>query len=397
MKIDRIETFILKAPLGKERFYYSQLPVGERTSLIVKITTDDGLVGWGEAGVSMPVEHVASFIHDVAAARVLGRDALATETLWNELYCATRDYGRKGTPIDGLSGIDVALWDIRGKEAGKPVHALMGGAYRETVRSYATGLYYRGEDVRDIEASVAQVRRECEGFLEAGFTAIKGKVGLLSVKEDARRMEAARETVGDDFLLMTDANHAYNRHSAVQMGHALEALDYYWFEEPLVPEDIHGCAELRKRLSIPIAGGECEYTRYGMLDLLRTDAVDILQPDISACGGLSEGQKIIALATAFHTPVRLHVWGSGVSIAAALQMTAMIPPTPHTAFPTTPENDAMFEYDRNPNPLRDELVAGDFELEGESLRIPQGPGLGVEINEAALDHFAVAKRVSVRD
>jgi len=396
MKIDRIETFILKAPLGAERFYSSQAAFGERTSLLVRVTADSGLAGWGECGVSMPVEHIATYIHDIVARRALGRDPLSTEPLWHDLYSFSRDFGRQSTPLEAMSGLDVALWDIRGKEAGKPVHALMGGAFRDRVRSYATGLYYRGAGVKDVASALAQVREEAQRYLEMGFTAIKGKVGLLSIRDDIRRMETAREAVGDEFLLMADANHAYNFAGARRMGEALAALKYHWFEEPLVPEDVEGCAELRRRLAIPIATGECEYTRYGFLRLLKAGAADVLQPDLSKCGGLSEGQKILAVAGAHHTPLCLHVWGSGVAIAAALQLTAIMPPLPHTCFPRAPENDAMFEYDRNPNPLRDELLVESFRLDGEALRIPQGPGLGIEVNEEALRRFCVAARESKR-
>ncbi|OIO95365.1 MAG: hypothetical protein AUJ96_26880 [Armatimonadetes bacterium CG2_30_66_41] len=396
MHIDRIETFTLKAPLGAERFYWSQNVACERTSLLVRITTTDGLAGWGEAGVSMPVEHLATYIHDVLAPRLLGRDPLQTEPIWHELYGFSRDFGRKGACVDALSGVDLALWDLRGKEAGKPVHALMGGAHRDRVRSYATGLYYRGEDALNADAAVAQAREEAQGYVAKGFSAIKGKVGLLSIRDDVRRLEAVRGTVGADFLLMTDANHAYNFHSAVRMGEALQALDFFWFEEPLVPEDLRGCAELRRKLSIPIATGECEYTRFGMLEVLRAEAADILQPDLCRCGGLSEGQKILALSTAYHTPVCLHAWGSGVALAAALQLTAVIPPTPYTFAPRAPENEPLFEFDRNPNPLRDELLTSPFELEGESLLIPQSPGLGIEIDSGALDRFTAAYRESRR-
>jgi len=395
MKIERIETFLLKASLtGNDRFYSSQAPFGDRNSLVVKISTDDGVVGWGESGVSMPLQHVQTYIHDILAPRLLGRNALATEPIWHELYAFSRDFGRKATPIDALSGIDIALWDIRGKEAGKPVHALMGGAYRETVRAYATGLYYREQDLADPKGAVDRVRLEATAYRESGFSAVKGKIGLLSARDDIRRMEAAREAVGDEFLLMTDANHAYNRHTARTVGNALHELGYWWFEEPLVPEDIEGCAALRSELDIAIAAGECEYTRYGMLDLLRAGAVDILQPDISACGGLSEGQKILALATAFHTPVCFHVWGSGVAVSAALQLTAVIPPTPHTAAPRAAENDPMFEFDRTRNPLRDDLVVGGFTLADETLSIPDGPGLGIEIDTGVLDQFTQRKQES---
>lgn len=395
MRIDRVETFILKAPLdGEARFYSSQAAFGERASLVVRVDTDDGLTGWGESGVSMPVDHLAAYTHDVLAPRVLGRDPLQTEPLWDELYSCARDFGRKGASVDALSGIDIALWDIRGKEAGRPVHVLMGGPFRDRVRAYATGLYYRESDLSDPVGAASRACDEAASFVESGFSAIKGKVGLLSLKDDIRRMAAVRAAVGPEFLLMTDANHAYHRHTARTMGEALQDLDYYWFEEPLVPEDIEGCAELRRQLSIAIAAGECEYSRWGMLGLLKAGAVDILQPDLARCGGLSEALKILALASAYQTPVCPHVWGSGVAVAAALQFCALIPPIPYTAAPRAPENEPMFEFDRTPNPLRDDLVSGGIRVEAEALRIPPTPGLGIEVDIDVLERFAVERRDS---
>lgn len=392
MKLDRIETFVLKAPLGAERFWYSQTPCGERASLLVRVTTDSGLAGWGEGGVSMPVDHVATCVHDAFAPRLLGRDPRATEPIWDDLYTHSRDWGRKATPIDALSAIDIALWDIRGKEAGKPIHALLGGAFRDRVRRYATGLYYRGADPEDVASQIAQVREEAQRHVATGFTAIKGKIGLLSVDDDLRRMEALREAVGDDVLLMTDANHAYNRHRALRVGRALERLGFHWFEEPVVPEDLDGCAALRRQLDIPIATGETEYTRYGFLEILRRDAADVLQPDLARCGGLSEARRILALATSFHVPLCLHVWGSAVALAAALQFTAAIAPCPHTALPRAPENEPMLEYDCSPNPLREELLATPLEVEGDRVLIPQGPGLGIELAPDALARHTAAHR-----
>jgi len=396
MRIDRIETYLLKVPLGKQRFYSSQLAFPERTSLLVRMTTDTGLVGWGECGQWGPGEHVASCIHDVLAPYVLGRDPLASERIWHDLYSYSRDFGRKSTPVEAISGIDIALWDIRGKESGKPIHALLGGAFRERVRPYATGLYYRGQNVEDLPSAVAQLKDEAQRYVEKGFTAMKGKIGLLSVRDDVRRMEAVREAVGDEVLLMADANHAYTRHSALRMGLALQALDFHWFEEPVVPEDLDGHAALRRRLSMAIATGECEYTRYGFLEILRKDAADVLQPDLCACGGLSEGMRIYALATSCHTPICPHVWGSGVALAAALHFCAVQAPLPHTAFPRAPENELMLEYDCNPNPLRDELLVENFRLEEQMVRVPQGPGLGIEINPDVLKQYTVQRKESRR-
>jgi D-galactarolactone cycloisomerase len=397
MKVERIETFVLKAALGEERFFSSQARFADRASLIVRVTTDSGLVGYGEGGVSMPVAHLATFVHETIAPRLLGRDPLQTGPVWHELYGSFRDFGRAGACVDAISGIDIALWDIRGREAGRPIHALMGGAFRDRVRAYATGLYYHEDDLRDPVGAVSRVRDEAAAHVEAGLSAIKGKVGLLSLPDDIARMAAARETIGDECLFMSDANHAYNRHFAGRMGRALEELGCYWFEEPLVPEDVEGCAALRRELSVAIAAGECEYTAHGMLRLLAADAVDVLQPDICVCGGPTEAQRVLALASAFHAPVCPHVWGSGIAVAAALQFTAVIPPTPFTAAPHAPENEPMFELDRTPNPLRDELVSSGYRLEGDMMLIPQGPGLGIEIDEEALGRLAVDRRETTCD
>jgi len=396
MKIERIESFVVRAPLAEQRFYFSQRLCGARESLLVKVTTDAGTVGWGEGGVSMPAEHAAGALHTLIAPRALGQSALATDPLWHDVYAFTRDFGRKSTPIDALSALDIALWDIRGKEAGKPVSALLGGSFRQSVRAYATGFYYHESDLADPDRAIAHVRDEAQQHLDAGFTAMKGKIGLLPVADDLRRMQALRDHVGADILLMTDANHAYNRHTAASVGRALEQLGYAWFEEPLVPEDVPGCAALRAKLTIPIATGETEYTRFGFLELLRADAADILQPDLARCGGISEARRIQALASAFCTPVIPHVWGTGVAMAAALQFLATLEPTPHTAAPHAPENEPMLEYDRSPNPLREELLAEPIRLDGDAVAIPQAPGLGIEIARDALDRFCVARRESTR-
>ncbi|MBN2452193.1 MAG: mandelate racemase/muconate lactonizing enzyme family protein [Lentisphaeria bacterium] len=395
MRIDRIETFVLQAPLpSAARFYSSQGFFARRSSLLVCVTTDAGLCGWGESGVSMPVAHLATYIHEVLAERLLGRDPLETEPIWHELYSFSRDFGRKGACIDAMSGLDTALWDIRGREAGKPIHALLGGAYRDRVTAYATGFYYAEGDLQDPAAAVDRVRLEAEGHREAGFRAMKAKIGLLPFADDLARLEALRETAGDNTLLMADANHAYHRATARRVGGVLDDLGFHWFEEPVVPEDVAGCAALRRALRVAIASGECEYTRWGMLDLLRSGAVDILQPDVSACGGISETQKIVALATAHHTPVCLHVWGSAVAFAAALQVTASIPPIPHTAAPRPGDNEPLFEFDRTANPLRDLLIDGGFRLRDGSLDIPDGPGLGIDVRRETLDRFTVSRRVS---
>jgi D-galactarolactone cycloisomerase len=390
MRIAAIDTFLLKAPLGKERFYWSQRDCPERTSLLVRIRTDSGLEGWGECGQYGPGEPPAAFINSVLAPRLLGKNPLDTGVLWDEMYNTVRDFARKGAAIEAISGIDVALWDLAGKQYAKPVCELLGGAFRNRIRAYATGCYYRGDDVRDYHAALPALRDEAKGYVDAGFAAVKGKVGLLSIDEDTERVRAIREAVGDGVLLMMDANHAYNFHSARRMGKALESLDVLFFEEPVVPEDLDGYARLRQSLDLAVAGGELEYTRYGFLDLFRKGCVDIAQPDIGCAGGLSEVKRIEALSTAFHVQLVPHVWGSGVALAAALQLCATLAPVPHTAFPQAPLNEPMIEFDKNPNPLRDDLLKTPIRLDGQCVPVPQGPGLGIEIDEEVLDKYGCA-------
>jgi D-galactarolactone cycloisomerase len=173
------------------------------------------------------------------------------------------------------------------------------------------------------------------------------------------------------------------------MGRVLERLGVLWFEEPVVPEDRAGYRRVRDAIDVPIAGGECEFTRYGFRELFAGECVDIAQPDLCCAGGFSEWQKILALATSFGVLVIPHVWGSGVAVAAALQALATVPPTPFTARPVALQNEPMIEFDRSPNPLRDDLLITRFELVDGRLAIPGGPGLGVEVDMERLQHYAV--------
>jgi len=193
------------------------------------------------------------------------------------------------------------------------------------------------------------------------------------IERDARLVKAIREAIGDDISLMVDANHAYNASEAIQLAGRIEPFDIYWFEEPVPPEDIEGYIEIKRNTSIPIAGGECEYTRYGFRELINRRAMDILQPDICATGGFTEMTKIVAMASAANMPVVPHVWGTNVGLAASLQFFAALPNFPERRFPAEP----FFEYDRSPNPLRDGVTVENFEMKDGYFPIPDRPGLGV--------------------
>lgn len=387
MKIARIETIVLRMPLGAERFFSSQCAFPERNSLLVRVETDSGLVGWGEGGQYGPPEPVATCIDAVLTPQLVGRDPRLVGRIWEELYANTRDFGQKGTYIEAISALDIALWDILGKHLDTPVHLLLGGAYRDSVHAYATGCYYRGKDYLNHTAGLDALASEARSYVEAGFDTLKIKVGLLSVRADLERVAAIRGAIGPETALLVDSNHAYNAPTAVRMGRGMEAFDVGWFEEPVPPEDRDGYRTVRAALDIPVAGGECEYTRYGFRELLAGGCVDIAQPDLAVAGGFTGWRDIQALATSFGIPVVPHVWGSGIALAAALQVLAVIPPQPHTANPIPLQNEPIVEFDRNRNALRDDLLVEPIRLVDGRVPVPQGPGLGIQVDMDVLAQY----------
>jgi len=397
-KIDKIEVFMMRSPpLGKAKFWSSQTAFPERNSMLVKVTSGD-LSGWGEAGHYGPAEPVAAAIEHVLGQRIIGK-SIQPAVIYDDLYNYSRDFGQRGTYVEAISGIDVALWDLLGKKLGVPVCKLLGGAFRTRVKVYATGCYYKhnGDDAStlDVVKERAEAVAEAKKFKDAGFKGMKMKVGLLRVDDDAKRVAAVRAAIGPDMKLMIDGNHAHSVPSAVRLAKAVEKYDITWFEEPVIPEDIEGYHRLQAQTHIPIAGGEASFTRYGFRDLFcgpKGPCMSFAQPDISAAGGLSEFAKIATLASTFGVTIIPHVWGSAVAVAAGLHAVASLPLTPHTANPSYLENECVMEFDRNPNALRDELLVGHKFTLGEdgALAVPMDrPGLGIVVDEAAVKRFTV--------
>jgi D-galactarolactone cycloisomerase len=349
----------------------------------VQIDTDEGVTGWGEAGV--PGQRAtAAVILEILRPLLISQDPFDREVLWERMYAKTRDYGQKGIPIDAISGIDIALWDIMGKALGLPVHKLLGGAMREKVMAYATGLYYK-----ESPNLTQELIQEALGYVTEGFSAIKMKIGGLLPAQDLKNVQAVRKAIGPDVLLMVDANHAYNPVSAIQVGRELEKCQVFWFEEPIIPEDLQGYLEVKEALDIPIAGGECEYTRFGFRELISRRAVDILQPDTCRAGGLSEAKKISALSSAWGIPYVPHCWGTPIAIAAALHLLAALPEVPSCRNTLPFHQLPVLEFDRTSHPIREELAAQPFRLEGGWVRVPSGPGLGVEVQKEVLFKYRV--------
>lgn len=374
MKIAEIRTHLLEHRL-EVPFESASMRFDRRSHVLVEVICDDGTVGWGEClGPSRPNAAV------VAAYRpwLIGRDPLATEPIWATLYNALRDQGQRGLTLTALSGIDIALWDIKGKHFGVPVSVLLGGRFRDQVRAYATGSFKRdGVDrVEDNAAEMASRRDE-------GFHACKVKIGF-DTAEDLRVLRAVREAIGPDMRLMIDANHGYDALEAIRLGQAAAELDIDWFEEPVTPEHLGAYRELRARQPIPVAGGETWHSRWGFREPIETRAIDIVQPDLAGCGGFTEARRIADQAALHGVRLVPHVWGTGVHIAAALQFMAALPPSPMRVNPIEP----ILEFDRTHNPFRQAILTHPLDHQRGVVTIPDGPGLGIEIDRAALAAFA---------
>ncbi len=382
MKIIDIKIHVLKSPLA-EPFAFSQGWVRQRSATLVEVLTEEGITGWGEAFAQglEPPEIAAAAVQYALKPLIIGANALDTEVLWHKMYHATRDFGRKGSVIAAISAVDIALWDIAGKTHHVPIHVLLGGAFRHRVQPYATGFYRvngQGESARLADEAIRH--------LDAGFTAMKVKLGY-GVEDDIQCMKAIAEAVeGRGITLMVDTNHAYGRAQALRLGRALDGYNLRWYEEPVVPEDLHGYAEMRNKLTMPIAGGENEHTLFGYRDLFAANAVDIAQPDLCSCGGISAARHIVTLAQAHGVAVNPHVWGSAVAQAASLQLIAALPVAHHSLFAQEP----LLEYDCSSHPFRQHLITHPIQQSGGWVPIPEGPGLGIEIDRSIVERYRVA-------
>lgn len=381
MKIVEIKAHPLRTEL-QQPFAFSQGWVKHRSATLVEVITDEGIIGWGEAFAQglEPPQIAAAVIESALKPLLLGADPLDIEVLWHRMYHATRDYGRKGSVISGISAIDIALWDIAGQSYGVPVHRLLGGAFRTRVQAYATGFYRISG-----QGEAARLGEEAIAHYEAGFRAMKVKLGYGLADDMAVMAAVARSLDLRPVTLMVDTNHGYGVGDAIRLGHALAPYNLRWYEEPVAPEHVAGYREVRSRVSMPIAGGENEHTLYGFRDFLGAGAVDIAQPDIGSVGGFTACRHVIALAQAHGVQVNPHVWGSAIAQAASLQLIAAVPVAHHSVFAQEP----IFEYDRSSHPFRQALVRQPVEQKDGWVDIPSRPGLGVEVDRAILERYAV--------
>ena len=337
MKITSIKSHVLRYELDKE-LGYSQQYYKHRTAHLVEVETDEGITGWGECfgpgNIALANKYI---VEKVIQPLIKGDDPLKKENIWHKVYNLLRDSGQKGMPIQALSGIDIALWDILAKKSNLPLYQLLGGKTNDKIPVYGYGMMLQKKTVDEL---CELFKNEASQIKEKNFKAMKMKIGM-GPKEDLKLVSAVRDTIGSEFKLMVDANHAYNKNDALYVGRGLDEMNIYWFEEPVAPEDYDSYKELKEKLKTNIAGGEAEFTKYGWNQLIKNNCIDIAQPEVCGLGGITEYLKVSALAQSNFIPIVNHVWGSALSVAVNLHLLTTLPDMPGGLFPTK----SMLEFD----------------------------------------------------
>jgi len=388
VRITSIKSHILRYELEKE-LGYSQQYYKHRTAHLVEVETDEGITGWGECFGPGNIALANKFIVEkVIQPLIIGEDPLNKEYIWQKVYNLLRDSGQKGMPIQALSGVDIALWDILGKKTKAPLYQLVGGKCNNQIPVYGYGMMLQKKNLSEL---IDLFKEEAQQIKAKNFKAMKMKVGL-GPNEDLKLVRAVRDVIGKDFKLMVDANHAYNLNDALYVGRGLDELDIFWFEEPVAPEDYEGYNELKQKLTTSIAGGEAEFTKYGWNNLIGNKCIDIAQPEVCGLGGITEYLKVAALAQANFVPVVNHVWGSAVSIAVNLHLLTAQPDMPGGLFPSK----SMLEFDTTEkNIFITDLPTEDFSILDQVKKnkgfasVTDNVGIGITPNKDFIKEFEV--------
>jgi L-alanine-DL-glutamate epimerase-like enolase superfamily enzyme len=368
-KINRVLARHVRVPLDHPTSLSTRLVTG-RDYALVRVETDDGIHGigfcyGGHSGGGIVVQAVRELLAPV----LIGRDPLMIEALWSAMYQEGLLHGRTGSVMRALSALDIALWDGNAKRLGLPLFKLLGGHKGPTVPAYASGGYYL--DGKTPEHLAA----ELQSYVQAGFDAVKIKVGRHDLATETRRVAACREAIGPNVLLMLDANNAWQDvATARRYVNAVAPYDPYWIEEPFGPDDIDSHARLARETSVPVATGEIIAGRWRARDLLEREAVHFLQIDAAVCGGITEFKRIAGLASAWGVPVCPHWFHDlHVHLVAAL---------PNATYVEFFPDDQVLNFRR--------LVARQLEVRGGALVLPTEPGIGTDFDAAAVDRYAVA-------
>jgi L-alanine-DL-glutamate epimerase-like enolase superfamily enzyme len=373
VRIERVEVVNLHFDYpGGTGFRYAGGTVTSRVTSLVRVHTDGPHTGIG-AAYSHP-DLVKLIIERHLAPHLVGRDPADIAELWDLMYGLTRWYGRKGAAVSALGGVDIALWDLRGKAAGKAVYELLGGE-TDQVPAYASGLFWT-DDVNDLSEEAAR-------HVANGFRRVKMRLGR-DPEYDLAAVDAARRGAAEGNDVIVDGSHRYSVQRAEWMGNELAARGVFWFEEPFPPEELDAYVALRSRVEVPLAAGENDFGVQGFRELIRAGAVDVVQPDCCRAGGITECVRIARLAEDAGLRVGAHTWSDAVALVANAHVVAALP------------NGLTVEVDQTGNPFIDELLAEPLRIEDGRLALG-GPGLGVKLDERVVDQLAAAYGDSMRD
>jgi L-alanine-DL-glutamate epimerase-like enolase superfamily enzyme len=348
-------------------------PPGTPRHVIVRVTTEDGVEGYGSVGLGSPAAKVVIDHH--LAPHVTGQRIFDVELIWERMFRSTLNIGRKGLVLEAISAVDIAVWDALGKIVGQPVYNLLGGRTHERLRAYVSENYARSD--------LAEVRREAADWAAKGFTALKMRAGYgptdgeVGKRKNYDLVATVRDAVGDDVELMIDAYMGWNVRYAIDMIRRLEEFNLAWVEEPVIPEDVDGYIRIRSAVNTPISGGEHEFTRFGYRDLLRRGAVDIVQPDVNRMGGITEARKVWALASSFNVDVIPHSHQAhNAHLIAAHLNSPLIEWFPHEGRGAS----YTFYFD---------LFEGEPEVDNGYMTLSERPGLGIALKEDVFTRWAL--------
>lgn len=377
MKITKVEAIILESP--QDYGVHGGEAAGPRFRSLLRVSTDAGIDGWSEIETQ---PHVLKAVIDAPGdgsgmfeglgRLLIGEDPFDIEKLWHRLYTGTIYYGRRGVVLQAISGIDLACYDIMGKALGQPIHALLGGAKRDRVTAYASTLF------RDTPAAMADASRK---YMSQGFKAVKfgwGGFGKDAAK-DVALVGAAREALGMTRTLLIDAGWTLPRtvQETIELCRRVEPFDPFWIEEPCHPEEYGAYRAVAEASPLRIAAGEQEGTTWGFDLLINQGKVDVAQPDLSRCGGFTVAKQVITMAGAAGIEVCPHAWQSDLLTAASLHFNAVLP-------------EALFqEFNVCEDPISRSLTKSPLKLADGLLAVPQGPGLGVEVNLETVNRYRV--------
>jgi len=348
------------------------------SACFVKVVTDEGAYGFGESLVREVPQATAQIVEKLLKRIIVGKNPLDVEVLWEEMFSALKTRGHlKGYFIEALSGVDIALWDLKGKLLNQPVYNLLGGRFQGKLKAYASSIVFGKPEV---------MAKRAKEWVNEGHDQIKVKVGM-GIERDEINLKAIRDEVGYDVEIMADANSAYNFSKALKLGRILESLQISWFEEPVPPYDLEGYKQLKRKIDVPICAGESHFTRYDFKDLIINECIDIVQPDVARAGGISECIKIANLARTFSTPYTPHIGLSGAGCrAASIHLSASLPKETFLTY-------EIYDIKESPNPLAEDICDSPIEIFSNGyIKVSDRVGLGLEINEEKLKSYLVEKR-----